>query len=272
MSTQSLPWFRMYVEAVDDEKLRLLSFEDRWHFVALLCCKGQGVIKQDDPLMRRKLAVKLGLDILAFEEAMRRLADVGLIDAKTLEPVAWDDRQMRSDSSAARVAAYRERKRQEASNGVKRDGNVTVTAQDKDKDKEEDKEVTTLSSKPDDGAGNVQTEGKTKICKRVIDHLNLKTGSAYKHVSSNLGLVAARLKDGATEDEMCRVIDRKCAEWLGDAKTSGWLRPKTLFRATNYDNYVGQLNQPLPSQSSGPMHSGFAQQDYSAGVTEDGYF
>ena len=39
-----LPWFRLYAEAIDDEKLRLLAFEDRWHFIALMCCMGQGIL------------------------------------------------------------------------------------------------------------------------------------------------------------------------------------------------------------------------------------
>ena len=134
MST--LPWFRAYTEMVDDEKLRLLAFEDRWHFVALLCLKGQGVLDETGSLLFRKVAVKLGLDVRSVEEVARRLSEVGLIDENTLQPIAWEARQFRSDSSAARVAAYRARKKQ----GVKRDGNVTVTAQDTDTDTDTDKE------------------------------------------------------------------------------------------------------------------------------------
>lgn len=43
----NMPRFRAYTEMVDDEKLRLLAFEDRWHYVALLCLKGQGVIASE---------------------------------------------------------------------------------------------------------------------------------------------------------------------------------------------------------------------------------
>lgn len=82
------PWFRLYTETVDDEKLRLLAFEDRWHFVALLCCKGSGLLDSgdDDSLLRRKLAVKLGLSVREFEEVAGRLSEVALIDAETLQP------------------------------------------------------------------------------------------------------------------------------------------------------------------------------------------
>ncbi|EKU29717.1 hypothetical protein C660_12539 [Alcaligenes sp. HPC1271] len=54
----NMPWFRAYTEMVDDEKLRLLAFEDRWHYVALLCLKGQGVLDSEDTLMLRKVAVE----------------------------------------------------------------------------------------------------------------------------------------------------------------------------------------------------------------------
>lgn len=127
-----LSWFRLYAEAVDDEKLRLLAFEDRWHFVALLCCKASGILDGDDlPLMMRKVAVKLGLDLRELGEVARRLAEVGLVDRETLQPIAWDHRQFQSDTSTERVKAYRERQ--------KRYGNVSVTAQETETETETEK-------------------------------------------------------------------------------------------------------------------------------------
>jgi hypothetical protein len=108
----ALPWFRMYSRSVDDEKLRLLAFEDRWHFVALLCCKNMEILDDSDlQLMRRKIAVKLGLDVQELREVARRLSEVGLIDRDTLQPTKWDDLQFKSDSSKGRVKKYRERKK-----------------------------------------------------------------------------------------------------------------------------------------------------------------
>lgn len=139
------PWFRMYTEAVDDEKLRLLAFEDRWHFVALLCCKGKGILDEGEVgMVRRKVAVKLGLDLRELDEVARRLNEVGLIDATTLQPRAWSDRQFQSDSSTERVRAYRERR--------KRNGNVSVTAQEADTDTDTEKTLS-LPSGSDCGSG-----------------------------------------------------------------------------------------------------------------------
>ena len=122
------PWFRFHCDAVDDEKLRLLAYEDRWHFVALLCCKGSGVLDEKDPtLKRRKVAVKLGLSQAELDEVIRRLSEVNLVTSVTLEPVSWAKRQYRSDNSTERVRRCRERKKQDKK---KRPCNVSETAPD----------------------------------------------------------------------------------------------------------------------------------------------
>ena len=148
MSTP-LPWFRAYTEMIDDEKLRLLAFEDRWHFVALLCLKGQGVLDDAGPLLMRKVAVKMGIDTRTLEEVARRLAEVGLLERETLQPLNWDTRQMRSDTDP--TAADRKRRQRAkakagaASEGVTGESRVTghdVTRTDIDKEEEIDKEET----------------------------------------------------------------------------------------------------------------------------------
>lgn len=105
----SLPWFRLYGETVDDPKLRLLAFEDRWHYVAVLCCKSQGVQDTTIPAMLdRMMAVKLGLAERELGEVRRRLVEMGLIDS-TWQPVAWERRQFASDSSRERTRKWRAR-------------------------------------------------------------------------------------------------------------------------------------------------------------------
>lgn len=117
-----LPWFRTYTRMVDDDKLKLLAFEDRWHFVALLCLKGEGLLDKGDApaLLMRKVAVKLGLDVRSLEEVARRLAEVGLIEQATLQPSKWATLQMRSDTdttAAERKRRQRQRKKDAASEG-----------------------------------------------------------------------------------------------------------------------------------------------------------
>ena len=160
----SLPWFRLYHRIIDDEKMRLLAFEDRWHFVAILCLKADGLLdEQRTPLWERKVAVKLGIQARELDEVSRRLQEVGLIDG-ALNPVAWDELQYKSDNSTARVKAFREKQRNQGGNSVKRFRNVSVTAQDTDTDTDEEKKDTPLPpkgvQKPDDVSDEVWQDFK----------------------------------------------------------------------------------------------------------------
>jgi len=120
--SKKLPWFRLYRDIIHDDKIKLLAFEDRWHFVSILCMKCAGVLDDPDANMRdRRIAVNLGVQSREVDEIKRRLKDVKLIDDDFC-PVRWDDLQFQSDSSSNRVKAYRERQE-------KRYRNVTVTAQ-----------------------------------------------------------------------------------------------------------------------------------------------
>jgi hypothetical protein len=131
-----MQWFRLYSRMIDDDKLRLLAFEDRWHFVALCCLKSEGLIDEPaDDLRARRIAVKLGVQLRELDEISRRLRDVGLVD-ETLSPVAWDDLQFRSDSSTDRVKAYRKRQKKQDVATVERDCNVSETPQDSEEDTE----------------------------------------------------------------------------------------------------------------------------------------
>ncbi len=101
----------MWSDAVDDEKLRLLAFEDRWHFVALLCLKRSGLLDEpESDIKKQKICIKLGLDSMELETAMKRLVTVGLI-TESLQPVSWNKRQFESDSSTSRVREFRKRQR-----------------------------------------------------------------------------------------------------------------------------------------------------------------
>lgn len=103
-------WWRAYGEMVDDAKLRLLAFEDRWHFVALCCCKCQGLLDETRPeLLDRVVGLKLGLDSRALDEVRRRLMEVELVD-KQWQPLGWGRRQFVSDTSVNRTREWRARK------------------------------------------------------------------------------------------------------------------------------------------------------------------
>lgn len=129
-----MQWFRLYGRTIDDDKLRLLAFEDRWHFIALCCLKSGGLLDEvDSDLRRRRIALRMGVQLRELDEITRRLHEVGLID-ETLNPVKWDDLQFRTDNSTERVRAYRKRQRKQQSKTGERSETVSVTPQETETD------------------------------------------------------------------------------------------------------------------------------------------
>jgi uncharacterized phage protein (TIGR02220 family) len=101
--------------------------------------------------------------------------------------------------------------------------------------------VTTLSDKSDVRPPKVDFQ---EPAKRVIDFLNLKTGKAYRHQPVNIDMIAARLREGASEQDCKSVIARKVRDWQNDDKMRQYLRPATLFNREKFANYVGELVAP----------------------------
>ena len=154
--SKKLPWFRMYVDFLNDPKLVRLAFEDQRHFIGVLALKCDGAIDDvaDGDLLDRIVAQRLWIDHAIIRDVKRRLVAAGLIDA-SWQPLAWEKRQMRSDvdaTGAERQRRYREAKKRNAL----RDGAVTRLEEDKEKDKDKDKEDSYESLSPgfpDDDAG-----------------------------------------------------------------------------------------------------------------------
>ncbi len=109
----SLPWFRFYHDWLTNPRVRLLSFDDRAHYVDVLCLRAAGQLGQfkgDTDMQLMFVAKALELSISHADECRHRLMRVGLIH-EDWEPVGWDKRQQRSDSSTERTRRYRERKK-----------------------------------------------------------------------------------------------------------------------------------------------------------------
>jgi uncharacterized phage protein (TIGR02220 family) len=79
----------------------------------------------------------------------------------------------------------------------------------------------------------------------ILEFLNEKTGRVYRPVDANLKLIIARLASGATVMDCRQVIAKKTREWRGDSKMSEYLRPATLFNATKFEQYMGELVLPV---------------------------
>lgn len=117
-----MDWFRMYGEFATDPKVQMMSEADQRRFVMLLCLRCSN---GDVTLHETEVAFQLRISNEEWATSKALFVSKGLID-EDCKPLSWDRRQFVSDSSRARVAAHRAKKKQAC--------NVTVTPPDTDTD------------------------------------------------------------------------------------------------------------------------------------------
>jgi len=219
-SNKVMTWWRAYTRMLDDDKIKLLAFEDRWHYVALCHMKRAGILDSDAPHRDRRIAGKLELSVPAALEAKRRIADVGLID-DDWHPSAWSRCQFESDGSGAeRMRKHRSKK------SVKRysDNGVTsrVTKSDAidsetESDKESEPDTPPLARGSAEGE-RAQQRARTRASKRMPKDFNPST--------QLLGWAAteAPLVDFADALATIRDHEFKTAHVDWEAVVRNWLR------------------------------------------------
>jgi len=100
-------WFRTYAEIINDPKLLLIAPSDRWYFIGILAMKCSAVLDKTPPeKLDRVICQQLRLTNDEWNECSRRLRDEGLIDSD-YQPINWNKRQFKSDTSSDRVRKHR---------------------------------------------------------------------------------------------------------------------------------------------------------------------
>ena len=135
-----MKWFKLYPEIANHPRLRILAFEDRWHYISLMCAKADGTLDQDNPKLRdQMLSVHLGLTPVEMAQVKERLMDVELI-ADDWDIINWEDKQSSDATGAARKRRQRAREKiskEEELRIKNKEQNVTVTGQSRDIEKDE---------------------------------------------------------------------------------------------------------------------------------------
>jgi uncharacterized phage protein (TIGR02220 family) len=81
-----------------------------------------------------------------------------------------------------------------------------------------------------------------EVKEKVIDHFNEITNQKRSYTCDGTNkLIMGRLSEGRTIDDFKHVIDTKYTQWRNDEKMSRFIRPSTLFRPGNFEDY---LNEP----------------------------
>lgn len=135
-----MKWFKLYTELAQHPRLRILSFEDRWHYVSLMCAKADGTLDQDSEKLRdQMLSVHLGLTPVEMASVKDRLMDVELI-ADDWDIINWEDKQSADATGAARKRRQRAKEKLSKEKELRiknKEQNVTVTGQSRDTKKDE---------------------------------------------------------------------------------------------------------------------------------------
>lgn len=86
-------------------------------------------------------------------------------------------------------------------------------------------------------AGQSDNAGDT--VKQVVEYLNSRAGTRYRaNTEKTVSKIKARMNEGYTFDDFKRVIDNKCADWMG-TDYQKFLRPETLF-GPKFEGYLNQ--------------------------------
>lgn len=121
-----MKWFKLHNDIIHDPKIRCLAFEDRWHFVALMCLTNDGTLDEPDEVRDQLVEVALGLTGVDLQHLKRRLMRLRLIN-QDWKPAQWEKRQNSKDSTGAdRQRRYRESQKKAKRNVTPlRNGDVT---------------------------------------------------------------------------------------------------------------------------------------------------
>lgn len=83
----------------------------------------------------------------------------------------------------------------------------------------------------------------------IINYLNQKANKHFKpNSTATKKLINARLRDGYTMEQFKQVIDLKVKQWSNNPDMQNYLRPSTLFNATNFENYCNEV--PIKQSSN----------------------
>ena len=83
----------------------------------------------------------------------------------------------------------------------------------------------------------------SNVSAEIISRLNELTGSNFKSSGKATKDLIKNLLKEYTKEDILMVVDKMCYKWGNDKKMSEYLRPSTLFRRSNFENYYGMKVQ-----------------------------
>lgn len=241
-------WIKIVTDVFDDEKILMIETMPECDTIIviwfkLLCLAGKqnngGVFQMGQiPYTDEMFAAIFRRPINTVRLALNTFERFGMIEIirDTVTIPNWGKHQSLDAYEKKKVRdrerIARKRAEQKAliamSPDMSPDKSPDVASLEEDKEKEEDKDK--------------------EIYISIVSYMNEKAGTKFKHTTDKTkSAIRARLAEGFNVDDFKTVIDKKCAEWIGDPKMEKYLRPETLF-GTKFEGY---LNAKVSKQRIG---------------------
>jgi uncharacterized phage protein (TIGR02220 family) len=225
--TMKMPAMQFYpADWRKDLAVQALDFFDRGVWFEILCLMHESsergvLLLNSSPMSDDVLARLLGLDNQILTTTLTKLLTYGVARRRECDSAIFSKRMVDDE----RLCQVRR-------NAGKLGGNPRLLKQNP---------TTRVKQNPTPSSSSSSSSTNNKDAGDILVYLNEKTGRNYKPVPANLSLIVARLNDGATVVECCAVIDTKVSAWIDDPKWAQYLRPATLFNATKFAQYVGEV-------------------------------
>lgn len=210
------------------------------------------------PYNVQMLATLTGHKVGVVEKALdifKQLGIVEILDNGTIYMLNIQNFIGKSSTEADRKREYDRRISEEKRLSYESVGDLPEKSPRKLRDMSE-KCTTELDIELDADKDNKDITGETPAVppyKEIIDYLNEKTHSHYKHTTkATQRIINGRLSENFTVDDFKRVIDVKTEQWSNDKKMSAYLRPETLFAASHFESYLNEAMQTVKPESKYP--------------------
>ena len=234
-------WIKITTDMFDNRKIKHLRRLPDGNNIVLIWvmlltmagrCNSNGMVflTENIPYTPKMLADELDFEENTVILALQALENLNMIvtDSGFFAIAGWQEYQnidgMDKIREQNRIRQANFKQRQKLLNSNVTD-NVTITegnATEEDKEIEIEKDL------------DIDKE----IYISIVSYLNEKAGTKFKHTTAKTKTaIHARLAEGFKVDDFKTVIDKKCAEWIGDEKMEKYLRPETLF-GTKFEGYL----------------------------------
>ena len=252
MARSPKPWFRFYVEAVHDQKIRGLTYQHRWLWVCLLAAarsspiSGALMVAEEVPMTRRHLADYSGMTTTQVEAGLQIFQRMGMIERDeqldAWRVTNWKERQYESDNVTERTRKHRSLERsKDVPGNVPKSILGTPPETETETDTESSKQSGYSQPPVDNSAAALIDQALDILVDRRMAGRVLANPAGYRH-----SVKASLRKEHAAE------ISRPGECWTSAQELANWLEPPVAARAVAHPDFApgtGRLQNWTQSRS-----------------------